>query len=172
MHWRSWPRSFYLLLVALHVFLLWYLSSKPPEAISGLAPGPTGNLMHFFMHGFLALLLLRSFTAPADPLNAVSWPGLFCRRGLSVEVLVMLHGLVDEIHQFYSGRTCSVLDVCVDALGGAAVLLFPLWLAPGRPRRWLPFAGIAVVAGVLAVLGWLARPWPDQLLEELLKSWT
>ncbi len=165
----------------LAVFWMAYLyrgSSFPPEVVAARLPGPTGNWMHIAAHVILAGLLLRAFTpwnepGRSPPFAIGFWPGLATRVGALVLILTSLHGLFDEVHQhFVPGRTCSVIDLGLDAAGAVLVLLFPIAGAPGRPLRVWPF--LAVLAGAL-LLGWIgsiSRPWPDRVLEEFLGSFT
>jgi len=77
---------------------------------------------------------------------------------------------MDEIHQFFiPGRTCSVLDVVADVLGAVVVLTWPGSDA-GRPRTPRP-AILALAGGVaIALIGWLDRPFPDRVLENVLDA--
>lgn len=152
--------------------MLFLLSEQPPERVQGAAPGPLGNLLHVATHGLLALLVLRALVSGPGLKAPRSWPGIATRAGFRTLSLVLAHGILDEVHQFFSGRTCSVMDLLLDAGGALLVLVAPLPGAPGRPRTWWPFLTAAAASTGLAVAGWLHRPASDRALEELLKRLT
>lgn len=88
--------------------------------------------------------------------------------------LIALHGLSDEVHQFFvPERSCSVLDVIVDFLGGLLFLSIP-WPkeATGRPKTFRLAISVGLLAVLLAWLGSEGRPFPDELLEQALAAWT
>lgn len=150
--------------------VLWNLSDAPGDTLTPSLPGPSGNLLHIVAYGVLGGLLLRA-TVPFADLgwsDPASWPGWRDRRGRLVLGLVTLAGCADEIHQFYvPGRVCSVLDLVADGLGTLAVLTWP-GSGPGRPTGRAAVAAVLGAAVAVALWGWLDRPFPDRLLEDLL----
>lgn len=160
------PRWAYGLAAVAEITVLWLLSSRPGDDMGPSLPGPSSNLMHVVSNACLAFLLLRAFAGPRDE----AWPGLRTPVGKKVLALVALWAVVDETHQFWvPGRTCSVLDVFSDILGGVFVLVWP-GSGAGRPRRW-PTALVVLVAAVaIAIYGWLHRPFPDRVLEQILEG--
>jgi VanZ family protein len=105
--------------------LIFFLSAQPevprPFALSAKLLAIAGHLVMF---GVLALLVFRSLAAYVD--------GLLPRAAFALGFTV-LYGVSDEIHQsFVPGRTPTVLDVLVDALGAAAVLAAAIY----AERRW------------------------------------
>ena len=157
------------LAAAAEIALLRALSSTPGETLAPALPGPSGNLLHVVAYGVLCGLLIRAWvplgSSWTDP---AAWPGLRDPRGVAILVLVAIAGLADEIHQHGTpGRTCSVLDVFADVLGGVCVLTWP-GAGPGRPRRFTGFALAVIAALFVAVYGWLDRPFPDRVLQDWL----
>jgi len=161
------PRPVWALLALLEMGFIFHLSSLPPEALADRAPGPTGNLMHVVVNAVLAFLLLMALR---EERKGLALPGLASRAGGLVLAVVVAHGVFDETHQFFTGRTCSVLDILLDAAGALLVLLAPLRGGAHRPRSWRPCLVTIILAVGLATAAWMGRPWPDRVLEEFLQS--
>jgi len=152
-----------LCLAALEMLVIAWSSHRTWEGVGGGFQG-VGNLLHLLSYGVLAALL---------------WLGLvgYAREGGRVlpGLLAVLFGLGDEIHQhFVGGRSCSVVDLLVDACGAAAFLL----LVSRLGRRSLSFSEFMLVGSILllgtslAVWGTSVLPAFDGLLEGLLVDLT
>ena len=149
-------------------------SHTPGDVMASRVPSTLGNLLHFVVHGTLAILLLRALVpAPEGYLAPSAWPG-WSGAGRWVVPLVVFHALGDEIHQhFVPGRSCSVYDIVADICGGLTVLLLPVVGARGRPRSYWPVV-VTAALGVGAALGASGsrRPPGDAWLDLLLGSLT
>lgn len=143
-----WPFALALALLILEIVLIWIVSGTRGETVGRLAPGPSGNLLHVPAGGALAICLLRLLAGRRPPGGRAPWPGLRTGRGALVMGLVLLHGLTDEIHQFFvPGRTTSVADLFLDLGGAAVVLAWPWPSHPSRPRR--PWLGLGLLLAAL-----------------------
>lgn len=139
--------------------LIWYLSSQQiptPGGAHGLW-GFLGNWAHAPLFGLLALfwtaLLLRGRAR-------AGWPSLDRRTALTVVLLVVGYGVIDELHQRSTGgRQSSASDVLTD-LGGASAVL---WVVAGLGARAVGERGLRLrlVLGVLgtALCAWNALYW-------------
>lgn len=84
-------------------------SLPPPPGISSLIASILGHLVAYF-----TLACLLAFALAPD------WR-LTRSRMVAVVVICVLYGISDEIHQsFVEGRTASLFDVGVDAVGAVA----------------------------------------------------
>lgn len=165
----AFPRWPFALASVAFVGLIFWLSSRTGDELGPRLPGPSANLLHVPVNTVLAALLLRALVPWRSRFGAESWPGISSWAGAWVLALVLVHGVLDEIHQFHvPTRTCSVLDVVMDVAGGALVLLWPRPRNAGRPASFGPFAIVLVIGVGAGVLGWTGRPFPDRLLEDLL----
>ncbi|MAG55487.1 MAG: hypothetical protein CMJ83_04270 [Planctomycetes bacterium] len=152
---------------------LWFLSATEGHRIGEHLPGPSGNLMHAPAGGLLAALLVRTAVPLRGWISAESWPGLRTRVGGWTLAACFAWGVIDEVHQFHVlGRNCSVLDICADVLGALLVLVSPWPAGLGRATTWRPVIVLALIALGLGVLGWLGRPFPDRVLEDLVTALT
>ena len=89
------------------------------------------KLAHLVVFGALGFLTLRATHGGSRPLA----PG----PAAAAVFLVLLWGVLDEVHQFFvPGRDASVRDVVADALGAAlAVLVWAAWRGTARISRAL-----------------------------------
>lgn len=97
----------------------------PPPGVSSMIASILGHLVVYFV-----LACLVAFALAPD------WQ-LTRSRIAAVVVICVLYGISDEIHQsFVEGRTASMFDVVVDAIGavvGVSVSTYLLgWLAAWR----------------------------------------
>ena len=118
---------------------LWF----PPALIAGLifvlssisqVPGAdyvSDKLAHLVVFGALCFLTLRATHGGSRPLA----PG----PAAAAFFLVLLWGVLDEVHQFFvPGRDASARDVVADALGAAlALLVWAAWRGTARIPRAL-----------------------------------
>ncbi|HMS16868.1 MAG TPA: VanZ family protein [Planctomycetota bacterium] len=126
-----------------------YLSSRTRGQLQTPFSGSSLSLLHVPLHGVLALLVLRTLVPLGD--GNRSWPGCFTWSGAIVLAVILLHGMVDEVHQhFVPGRTCSLFDACLDACGALMVLLAPWPRGPGRPANLFPLLFVGILAALLA----------------------
>lgn len=149
---------------------LYWMADQPQSMAAAMTPGPIGNLLHIPINLVLAIFVLRAVSPPGPLLRPGAWYGLRSRAGLACCIIVFLHGVLDESHQFYTGRTCSVLDILLDGCGALILLLLPVAASAHRPSTWKPVIIVAVSGILIAIIGWMARPWPDRVLEQLLQS--
>lgn len=150
-----------------------WLSDRNSLDDAGRVPlpgGPFGNFAHLLVFAALATFAAAALDREGRP------AGLGTAAGKAAWTLAALYGLSDEIHQHFSpGRTCSVYDVVLDALGAAAALAAPAsWRglegAPGRAKGPRPFLLLLLTGGLLALVTSFARPWPDRALSEALAA--
>lgn len=148
---------------------IYYLSDRPAGEIRTPLSGASLSFLHLPLHGALAAFLVRALAGDSPGIGP--WPGLRSPAGALALAAAILHGVLDEIHQFFvPGRTCSVFDVLLDACGALAVLTLPWLRGRGRPATPVPF-GLAIAAGLAAAYllpGWL--PGVDGALAELLRD--
>jgi hypothetical protein len=127
--------------------------------------GPWGNLTHVVAWAALAALLARTFDGRARR------AGLRETAGRAALAVAAVYGLVDEIHQYFTpGRTCSLVDAILDALGALGALLLPRLGAGKEARAWAPAAACFLAAAGLAVASAAFRIGPDRLLESTLTA--
>lgn len=99
-------------------------SLPPPPGISSVIASVLGHLLVYF-----TLACLLAFALAPD------WR-LTRSRMVAVVLICVLYGISDEIHQsFVEGRTASLFDVGVDAVGAAAGVAFSAYLL-GRLAMW------------------------------------
>ncbi len=116
------------------------------------------NFAHPVLFGLLALLVIP--VAPRRALGQHQWTAMTGIGALWTVLLVTLYGFTDELHQStVPGRDASLLDVCSDGVGAAAVVAVVLYL--GRPDAnsrglWIRFLG--GLGACIAVAG-LATGW-------------
>ena len=115
----------------------------PPALLAGVifvlsslsqVPGATyvqDKLAHLTVFGLLCLLTLRARHGGFKPLAP--------RAATSAFALVVLWGVLDEVHQYFvPGRDASARDVAADALGAAlAVAVWAVWRGTARIPRAL-----------------------------------
>lgn len=115
----------------------------PPALLAGIifvlssisqVPGAgyvSDKLAHLVVFGALCFLTLRAAHGGSRPLA----PG----PAALAFFLVLLWGVLDEVHQFFvPGRDASARDVAADALGAAlAVLVWAAWRGTARIPRAL-----------------------------------
>ena len=104
---------FYVLPVLIFLGLIFFTSSQPQfPGIS--STGVNLSWLHIPIYFILAYLLLRIFKAVEH------------RYAFQVAILLaVLVGVADELYQgFVPGRTTSITDLLLDALGSSLVLLF------------------------------------------------
>ncbi|MBL8858100.1 MAG: VanZ family protein [Planctomycetes bacterium] len=154
-------------LIAVIAFLAWtglifFLSSQPPldpDARSSVLRSWLMNLRHAPAFGMFALLFLwataRSKQRIAADGKRVAW-AIFA---------VLLYGIFDERHQFYTpGRDASVSDILTNLAGGwtcAALMRAIEDGAPGARVLRLFLIGVlwcAITAGIATLL---PEQWPD-----------
>lgn len=159
---RRTPRSIAVVLFLAWAGLIYYLSDQPPpvpDAHSGWARGWLMNLRHAPAFGMLALLFLWATSKAgerlADGARRVNW----------AVVAVLVYGIVDERHQYYTpGRDASVCDILTNIAGGwlcASVLRAVEDDAP--PSRIARLFAIGLPAcGLAALIATLVPPlWPE-----------
>ena len=110
----------YWLPVIIYAIIIFSASSIPGRAIPGIFEYQD-TIFHFFEYAVLAVLLSRAFKGTV--------PGVVRgRRFYLVFVFSLLYALSDEAHQFFvPGRTASLYDIAVDALGALAGSALYLW---------------------------------------------
>jgi VanZ family protein len=156
---------FGLLALSLMALLFWMSArtSLPFATRLPMPKGPSGNLMHVLAFAVLGVLLGRAF----DPDGAR--PRFSEGAGRAALLVAALYGVFDEVHQFFTvGRTCSVADVIVDALGALGALLLPHRRDWAVWSRWLPGAACFAAAAAIAITTGVVRLGPDRWLEEAL----
>jgi VanZ family protein len=129
---------------------IWWESSREFSGIPGSAFwGFLGNSFHFVLFGVLAMLIAESLRTPE---------GLTRARLLTVVLLVLGYGWLDEFHQSYTpGRSADPADVCVDLLGAIACVSL-WWGVRGPGRLGKAVARLLAVGGVAAAFNaW--RAW-------------
>jgi hypothetical protein len=153
-------------LAGLWFALIWVASSAPASASGGHpAWGLAANLAHAPIYGILALWLVPALadSAAAGVAGPTRLPG---RVRVKVLALVLLAGVVDELHQALgaAGRQASLLDLATDLAGAACAL----WLVALLERERVPAAelGRRLALAALACLAaaalatWAPRLWP------------
>lgn len=146
------PRSAGPILAALWFGLIAWLSSRPslgrPGPITGSWVLNTGHALLFGLLGLWVVLAL-----PRDG----GWPRIRARGVTCVLAVVLVLGIVDELHQStVPGRTLSAADVWTDLTGAACVL----WIAEycgrtaarevGLRLRLIGALALCAAAGALA----------------------
>jgi VanZ family protein len=141
--WRYGPLVFWLLFISfastnqfsasntseiLRPLLLWFfpnLSESRLAAVHFL----TRKAGHFTEYAVLAFLTRRAFITSSHAFLRQYWFQL----GL---LLVVIYGLLDELHQsFVPSRTASVYDGVIDIAGGLTVLLIFRFYGKNPPER-------------------------------------
>jgi VanZ family protein len=115
-----WPVA----LIAIGIFTM---SSFPGQVRPEPLPLPhLDKAAHFLAFGALALALHRALSGSTAMGRS--------RRAILVVLVVLLYGILDEVHQFFVPlRTVEILDVVSDAAGGiAATWAVGLY----QRRRW------------------------------------
>ena len=161
-------RPVFALLAVTYAAFIWFLSSRTGKEIPAGLGGMSLSLLHIPVHGGLAVLLLGALRREV---GRGGWPGLRSTEGAITMLLGSLHGIADEVHQaFVPGRTCSLIDVLLDACGFLLVLVLPVVAGKGRPGSWPLAVSVGLVAVLLGFFG--ARWWPevDGILQRLVDS--
>jgi VanZ family protein len=110
--------------------VLIFIASSIPD-VKTLPGGVSDKTVHFWVYGFLALLLFRA-------LAHGQVVGLTISRAFLTVLFSMLYGVSDEFHQaFVPGRTPDIHDVMADTLGAAGVALLILLVTYRRRSRTL-----------------------------------
>jgi VanZ family protein len=110
------------LLVALALMaIIWWFSSRP-----GAGPSPHTELLRFLERKAAHVMLFGALW--------VAWWAAFGRRlGAVAAALTVIYGAIDEFHQHHvPGRTGTIRDVTIDALGVALAII--LTRAATTPR--------------------------------------
>jgi len=110
----------YWLPVIICAILIFYLSSLTGKDIPGLFIGQD-IIGHLTEYAILALLLSRALKAYGPKLS-------YNKRILWVCVIAIIYAASDEFHQmFVSGRTASLFDLFLDAMGSLTGGLLYRW---------------------------------------------
>lgn len=101
--------------------LIWWFSSRP-----GAGPSPHTDLGHFLERKAAHVMLFGALW--------VAWWAAFGRRLVVVAAaLTVAYGAIDEFHQHHvPGRTGTIRDVAIDALGVALAIIFTRALTTPR----------------------------------------
>ncbi len=102
---------------------IFYLASRPGDAvpISSWWMSLVTNMLHIPLYGGLTVLWFLSLRSGATPISSAVY--------LLTAALVMGSAVVDEVYQAsIPGRTGSVFDVGLDALGMVLIFLGTHWL--------------------------------------------
>lgn len=105
------------------IFSISFLPFKPRP------PGYPGEdkVVHLFLYGILALLLLRAYLG--DRAMAPR------RAAVFAFIVTILYGIFDEWQQsFMPGRTAEWFDLAADALGAAVAMFAALWALARRGK--------------------------------------
>ena len=103
-------RFIFLVLAMAWFWVIFYLSSQPSIDTPLLFPGQD-KLFHMVAFGVLGFLLMGGMKTTGS--------GYRTGQVWFVVVLVVLYGLLDELHQYFvPGRTVEVYDALADAAGG------------------------------------------------------
>lgn len=113
--------------------LIFALSATPGLKVSDDASvdGPLRHMAHMFVYAVLSVLVAHGLGALGSPLGA--------RTALTVGVIAVGYGVLDEIHQaLVPDRSARLIDVGYDAIG-MATGVGSVWLVGrlrlrGRPR--------------------------------------
>lgn len=117
-----------MLLLVLWMGLIFWLSDQPvlphPVRQYGISDFLYDSAAHSFFYGVLTLLAYRALAGRGP------------RRAVWAALLALTFGASDEWHQsFVAGRTATVADWAMDALGAAlAVCVLFLWRRYGAAR--------------------------------------
>jgi VanZ family protein len=147
-------------LAALWYAMIFGVSSRPSLG----RPGPiTGNWMlntgHSLLFGLLALCLVVA--APREK----GWPVLRRFTGAIVLGLVLVLGLLDELHQStVPGRTMAISDVLTDLTGASCVLWICAYAGSASARETgLRLRLLACLAACFLAGGFAT--WTDRYLQ-------
>jgi VanZ family protein len=111
-------------------WLALFVTTHIPNDFAALPGASTDKLVHFTAFALLAFLLATAWHLSVGQLAlrhlALAW------------IVLVLYGAMDEWTQSFVGRTASIYDLLVDALG-ALVGLVLFWCIATRFKK--PFAG-------------------------------
>lgn len=121
------------ILPLIYMGLIWYVSSKPSDAVFTL--GTYDNLIKEALH-------LVEFTALYIMILAALWiDGLLNRKlNITVVILTIIYSATDEIHQmFVPGRSAMMIDFMKDIILVLAIGIFlnRRVLSVDRKRKYL-----------------------------------
>jgi VanZ family protein len=108
------PRPLALLLAGLFMALILYTSTKPSPQVSGLNQSLVDHILdfaHFPIYALLTFLLLLALCS------------FDLRRQVAAFILAVSFGALNELVQSATpGRSCSLHDIIVNALGAAVTI--------------------------------------------------
>jgi VanZ family protein len=113
------------ILVVGYATLIWAMSSVPSVELPVDVPVNTDKLIHIVEYGILAYLVCRAVDKPAPAALAL------------VAIACIAYGILDEVHQSFTGRFASAWDALADGIG--VVISVAVW----RKRRLRTTAGIS-----------------------------
>lgn len=103
----------------IYMYLIWYLSSMPSDAIinTGLSfDNSIKEAMHIIEFAFLYLLMVFSMLAK----DSLTW-----KKNVAAAVFSIIYGFTDELHQFFvPDRSATVVDLIKDTFGVVVVWHF------------------------------------------------
>ena len=140
------PRSLYLALAGLYMGVIYFLSSLKLDLGESEYPkiwSFLGNLFHCPLYAGLAATLLLGFRRPGPERDHLP-----PRAALTALAVLIAYGIFDELHQSWSGRNPSVLDVITDLMGGLLA-----WLVIKRILDGVPSTGYFLLLGTLLAIG-------------------
>jgi hypothetical protein len=141
------PRRLAWVPVLLWLGLITWLSARPSQDLARLGwSSLLVNLAHAPLFGLLAMWMALGLP------RAGGWPVIERSGTRAVLALVLVCGVLDELHQYLGGRgrTFSVLDVVTDVTGAACLLAVAAYV--GRPDAELGGLGARVGAGLALCL--------------------
>lgn len=128
---------------------LWWSSSRAPQQLPFVAVWALlHNATHVVAWCLLAAMLWCALRGIRDRARR--------RDGSWAWLLATAYGGVDEIHQSFSGRTCSMADMFSDACGALFGVMIMMALADRRSlplRGWLAIATASCGSVALATFG-------------------
>lgn len=134
------PRSAGPLLALVWALVIWKLSDRPSD-------GSPSNFWNswFWNIGHAPLFGLLAFWGVLALPRESGWPRIGKAGAVTILLLVLGYGIVDEVHQASSpGRSASAFDVATDVVGAACTL----WIARYLGEEGADARGLARRLGI------------------------